>query len=159
MRVEDFIQQIDQQQKNQDSLYHAVAVAFGLSDTAMWILYLVSEADAEITQQDLCRQSFFAKQTINTCIAHLARDGLVALVPIPGTRNHKRVCLTSAGQALAVCTTARVREAELAAYGQLSEAELQAYLETTRRLTDCLRGEFEKIIQKERGAASAQTNK
>ncbi len=150
MRIDDFIQQIDQQLKNQDSLYHSVAVAFGLSDTAMWILYLVSESDSVITQQELCRQSFFPKQTINTCISRLAKDGLVELTPVPGTRNHKRVSLTTFGQALADRTTERVKAAERAAYGRLSEAELQAHLETTRRLTACLREEFEKVIQEEK---------
>lgn len=149
MEIEAFIQQIEQQQKNQDSLYHAAAAALGLSDTAMWILYFVSEANAEITQQELCRQGFFAKQTIHACVNRLERDGLAERTPIPGTRNHKQICLTPAGQALAARTTARVKAAEQAAYGRLSEAELTAYLEVSRRLTGFLREEFDNIIQEE----------
>ncbi len=150
MEIAEFVRQIEQQVKEQDALYHSIAAAFGLSDTAMWILYHCSEANAEITQQELCRQSFFAKQTVNTAINRLMEGGLVELLPIPGTRNHKRIHLTDAGRALAARTTERVKAAEHAAYGRLGEAELQVYLETTRRLTACLREEFEKTIREAR---------
>ncbi len=150
MEIADFVRQIDQQMREQDALYHAAAAAFGLSDTAMWILYHSSEANAELTQQELCRQSFFAKQTVNTAINQLARDGLVALLPIPGTRNQKRICLTDAGRALAARTTERLKAAERAAFAHLDEEALRAYLQANERLTGCLREEFERMIQKER---------
>ena len=150
MNIAEFIRQIEQQRKEQDALYHNVAVQFGLSDTAMWVLYLVSETDADLTQQDLCRQSFFAKQTIHTAINSLVRKELVELIPIPGTRNHKKVRLTDAGRELTKGTTDRLKAAEQNAYGRLTEAELQAYLEVTSRLTVYLREETEKLIREER---------
>lgn len=95
------IQQIEQLLREQDSIYHNTAVRFGLSDTAMRVLYLVSETDEVLTQQDLCRQNFSAKQTIHTAINGLVKNGFVELIPIPGTRNHKKILLTASGQALA----------------------------------------------------------
>lgn len=83
------IQQIELLLREQDSIYHNTAVRFGLSDTAMRVLYLVSETDEVLTQQDLCRQNFSAKQTIHTAINGLVKNGFVELIPIPGTRNHK----------------------------------------------------------------------
>ena len=80
------IQQIEQLLREQDSIYHNTAVRFGLSDTAMRVLYLVSETDEVLTQQDLCRQNFSAKQTIHTAINGLVKNGFVELIPIPGTR-------------------------------------------------------------------------
>ena len=150
MEIAEFVRQIDQQMKEQDALYHSVAAAFGLSDTVMWILYHCAESNAEITQQELCRQSFFAKQTVNTAVNGLIKSGFVELTPIPGTRNHKRIHLTDAGRALAARTTERVKAAERAAYAQLDEAEMRAYLRTTERLTAGLRAEFEKTILEER---------
>lgn len=61
MNIKEFIMQIEQLRKEQDALYHSVAVRYGLSDTAMWILYLISEDCGDLTQQDLCRQNCFAK--------------------------------------------------------------------------------------------------
>lgn len=149
MNIANFIQQIEIQRKEQDALYHSVAVKFGLSDTAMWVLYLVSETDDDLTQQDLCKQSFYAKQTINTAINSLVKNGFVELIPIPGTRNHKKVHLTDAGRELVKDTTDRLKITEQNAYGKLDEEELRAYLDITSRLTGYLREETEKLIQEE----------
>lgn len=109
MNIRAFICRIEQQHKEQNSLYHAVAEKYGLSDTAMWVLYLVSEEGGDLTQQDLCRQSCYAKQTINTAVNILVKNDLVELIPIPGTRNRKRIHLTEVGRELADRTTKKLK--------------------------------------------------
>ena len=145
MNIRHYIQQIEQQQKEQDAIYHSVAVKYGLSDTALWVLYVVSETAEALTQQDLRRQCFFAKQTINSVIASLMKANLVMLKAIPGTRNQKSIHLTEAGQALAASTTQRLMEAENRAYARLTEQELAAYLDMTARLTAALREETTRL--------------
>lgn len=145
MNIGEFISKIEQQGKEQDSIYHSVAVKYGLSDTTMWVLYIVSEPNKIYTQQELCRQCFCAKQTINTAIRNLVKNGYVLLEMIPGTRNQKKVILTDKGKELAQNTTALLRQAETKAYAKFSEEELEAYLEMTTRLTASLREEFEKL--------------
>lgn len=150
MRIAEFIMQIEQQRKEQDSLYHAMAVHYGLSDTAMWVLYYVSGATGDCTQQELCRQGFFPKQTINTTINKLVKNGFAELIPIPGTRNQKKIKLTDAGVQLAQGTTAHMQEAEQKAYGRLTPEELHLYLSVTTRLTDYLREETENLVRKKK---------
>lgn len=145
MKTAEYIMQIEQQRKEQDAIYRSVAVRYGLSDTALWVLYLVSEDCGDLTQQDLCRQSCCSKQTINTAVSSLVRNGLLELTPIPGTRNHKKVHLTQAGWEMANRTTKNLKVAEENAYGRLTEAELQTYLEITSKLTVSLREETEKL--------------
>lgn len=145
MDISEFISKIEQQRKEQDSIYHSVAVKYGLSDTAMWVLYMVSETDSLYTQQELCRQCFYAKQTVNTAITNLVKNGYVALEVIPGTRNQKKIILTDKGKELAQSTTDLLRQAENNAYAKLSMEELEAYLEMTTRLTASLREEFDKL--------------
>lgn len=145
MDIKEFIIQIEQRQKEQDALYHSAAVKYGLSDTALWILYHVSEDCGNLTQQDLCRQNCFAKQTVNTAVNSLVKQGILELIPIPGTRNHKKLRLTPAGWALVNHTTANLKKAEENAYGRLTEAELQAYLDIAGRLNAYLREETEKL--------------
>ena len=53
MEVIDYIEQIEQQNKEQDSIYHNVAVKYGLSDTAMWVLYNVYASKEAVSQQGL----------------------------------------------------------------------------------------------------------
>ena len=145
MKIADYIEQIEQQRKEQDFIYHNVAVRFGLSDTAMWVLYNVYASQNVITQQELCRQCFFAKQTVNTAIASLSKNGYVELEAIPGTRNQKKILLTAKGNALAKRTIAPLIEAESRAYSALSRDELDTYLKMTTRLTVSLREETEKL--------------
>ena len=145
MSITKYIVEIEQQRKEEDALYHSAAVKYGLSDTAMWVLYIVSEEKDGLTQQELCQWSYCAKQTINTAVNSLAKSGLVELIPIPGTRNHKKVRLTAAGWELANRTTKHLKAAEERAYGRLTEEELQAYLDTAKKINAYLRQEIEKL--------------
>lgn len=145
MKIREYINLIEQQIKEQDAIYHNVAVKFGLSDTAMWVLYLVSESEEPCTQQELCRQFSYAKQTIHTAITGLIKNGYVELEVIPGTRNQKKILLTGKGQELVRNKIALLIEAENLAYAVLSEEELKNYIEMTTRLTASLREETEKL--------------
>lgn len=149
MDVPKFIELIEQQNKEQDAIYHNAAVKFGLSDTALWVLYLVSDSEKTYTQQDLCRMCFYPKQTINTAILSLIKGGILNLKTIPGTKNKKEIILTEKGRHLAENSTAHLREAELRAYSALSEKELIMYLELTTKITVSLRKETEKIYKSE----------
>ena len=145
MNIVYFIREIEQQRKEQDFIYHNAAVKYGLSDTDMWVLYNVYTAANAITQQDLCRQCFFVKQTVNTSITRLIKNGYVELETIPGTRNQKMILLTVKGTELADKTIRHLIEAESRAYAALTVEELQTYLDMTTRLTVSLREETEKI--------------
>lgn len=148
MDIRTYIKQLDQLMKEYDAIYHMAAVAYGLSDTAMWILYMVSDATETYTQQDLCRQCCFPKQTINTAINNLIRNGYLTLETLPGTRNSKRIILTDAGQALMQTTIDPLKQAEDAAYSKFSDAERQRYLELTRRLNTNLREELQAQLKR-----------
>ena len=145
MDIVSIIDQIEQQHKEQDALYHGVAVRHGLSDTALWVLYILHITPGDCTQQDLIRQCFFSKQTVNTAVAGLVKKGYLTLEMIPGTRNLKRLLLTEEGNAIVAETAQPMREAEKRAYGALSEAELDQYLSMTEKLTQALRKEMENV--------------
>ena len=145
MEIREVIFRIEQERKEQNAIYHAAAAKFGLTDTALWVFYCISESDEDQTQQDLCRRGCYAKQTINTAIAGLAKSGLVELIPVPGTRNRKKIRLTPKGRALADRTAQPLKAAEKQAYSRISEAELSAYLKTIGKLNEYLREEIEKL--------------
>jgi len=136
---------IDRQQKAQTAIYHKVAVKFGLSDTALWILYILSDGGTEHTQQELCRQCCFSKQTVNTALSKLVKNGTATLEALPDSKKQKRIVLTKSGEQLASETAKRLREAEIKAYKKLSQEELKAYLDISSRLTRYLRVETEKL--------------
>lgn len=149
MNIPYYIKQLDELMKEFDWIYRDAAVQYGMSDTAMWIIYNVSDDSESFTQQDLCRQCYFPKQTINTAINSLVKSGYALLEPITGTRNKKRIVLTESGKALAAETTDKLKKAELAAYSRFTDEELEQYREMTERINRFLREEAEKTFGKE----------
>lgn len=145
MDIEEAILRIERERREQNSIYHSIAAKFGLTDTALWVLYCVSEPGESPTQQELCRRGFCAKQTVNTAISGLARGGFVELIPLPGTRNRKTIHLTPKGRELADKTVRPLKKAEENAYGRLSEPEMRAYIETAGRLNAYLREEAARL--------------
>jgi len=145
MDISSIIDQIEQQLREQDALYHNVATRYGLSDTALWVLYILNAAEGDCTQQDLIRKCSAPKQTVNSAVASLAKKGFLTLEMIPGTRNLKRILPTEEGRTLLQHCVQPMQQAELRAFAQLSEEELRLYLELTRRITSNLRKEIETL--------------
>lgn len=145
MNIKAYTDEFEWQLKEQNAIYHSAAVKFNLSDTAMWILYTVSGSEKEYSQQELCRISYFAKQTVNTAINSLSEKGLVVLKSACGSRKEKKIVLTPQGREYAKNTTDKLHKAEERTYKHFSEKELNLYLEMTKKITEFLREETEKI--------------
>lgn len=145
MDISNIIDQIEQQLRVQDTIYHNMATRYGLSNTALWVLYILNEAEGDCTQQDLIRKCSAPKQTVNSAVASLAKKGFLILKMIPGTRNLKRILPTEAGKVLLQSCVQPMRQAEIRAFEQLSEEELQLYLELTQRITSNLRTELDNL--------------
>lgn len=128
-----------------EALYRDAAAFFGISPTAAWLLYTLMDADGELIQQDLCAKWNFPKQTINSCIHNLRRDGYLTLSVIPGTRNRKRIRLTEQGQALVDRTTRLLAQAEERAAAHLSEEERVQYLSLSAKFYHALLEETKAI--------------
>ena len=58
------------------SLYHEAAVKIGVSDTVLDILYVLCEQEGQCLQSDIFRLTGISRQTINSAIRKLERDGL-----------------------------------------------------------------------------------
>lgn len=135
---------LNQQYKALDSIYHNVAVKFGLSDSIFWIFYALCESGQEYTQNDLCNDWFYPKQTVNSAISKLVTDGYVWLETVPGTRNRKIVRLTDAGKRFSEQNVQVLMEAEQRAFGRLTQQERQTYLALMGKHLSFLREETEK---------------
>lgn len=83
--------------KEDNSLYHALAKGFGLSDTAFWILYLLEESDHPVTQAELCAVLCLSKQTVNSALKGLSDSGYIRLEAPHGKNRGKRLTLTDLG--------------------------------------------------------------
>lgn len=126
-----------------DEVYHEIAVKKGFSDSAMAIMYTLSDNDGQCRLPELIRLSGVNKQTINSALRRLERDELVYLEPAGG--KSKRVCLTDKGRSIAHETVDRVVEAEKRIYSSWAREEWELYLRLTERYLEQLREEMKEI--------------
>ena len=75
-----------------EAVYHEIALKFGLSDSTMIILYTICDEGDKCFLKDICRRSGLSKQTVNSALRKLEKEGIVRL-EAAGARS-KNVCLT-----------------------------------------------------------------
>lgn len=131
--------------REQNKLYRDVAASFEISESAFNILYAIYLAGEKgIAQRDICVQMCIGKQTVNSSIHKLEREGVVVLESGPGRRG-LLAHLTLVGLELAGRTIVPMIEAELAALREFDGRELELALLLGRRYTDALRSHFANI--------------
>lgn len=114
-----------------EAVYHDMALKLGQSDSAMNILYTICDYGESCPLQEICRRSGISKQTINSALRKLEKEGIVYLESA-GSRE-KNVCLTEKGEELAKATAVRIIEAENGILASWPKEDVEKYLELTER--------------------------
>lgn len=132
-----------------DAVYHEMAVRFGLSDSAVRILYTICDYDdgTYCPLQVICRRTGISKQTINSAMRKLENEDIVYLTA-SGSKN-KTVYLTEKGKSLASSTALRMIEIENHILDSWSKEDVEKYLELTERFLIALREQSKGFILKE----------
>ncbi len=112
-----------------NAVYHEMSLRLGLSDSAMIILYTICDVGNICPLQDICRRSGLTKQTVNSAIRKLEREGILYLETAgPKAKN---VCLTDAGKQLAEQTAVQIIQIENEIFASWTQTDVQKYLELT----------------------------
>lgn len=133
------------QEKRFGALYHQVALQFGLSECAMWVLYFLIVADEPLTQQELGERMLFPKQTINSAVISLTQKGYLALRTMPEKRSCKQVVLSPNGEELARNTVKKMRAAEERAVKALGQEKIEQFIALHDELMEQICGELERL--------------
>ena len=123
--------------KENSAIYHDFCSRFGLSDSTFWILYTLRAEEPPVTQSDICIALFQPRQTVNSSLKKLEREGLLTLSG-EGGRRGKPVSLTPRGLELAAKTVDRVIASEQQALLDLSPDEQKQFLSSMRRYNTTL---------------------
>lgn len=126
-----------------DALYHQAALKLGLSDSVMFVLYLIYEKGGEGSLNAIRREGSFNKQTLNSAIRKLEQEGILYLEQ--GEGRSKNVRLTEKGRALADRTVARVFNAERSAFRGWTEEEVDRYLSLMEKYNNDFRRQLETL--------------
>lgn len=127
-----------------DEYYHELAVKQRLSDSALLVLWALLELGEGCTQRDICGQFALSKQTVNSSVRKLAKEGILSLRP--GTGREVRVYPTDLGRALIQEKIAPIKNAEEAASLTMGEEDLAAMLRLTRKWFELFQKEGSSIL-------------
>lgn len=78
-KLHDKIYQINCLTEEVDSLYHQAALKLGVSDSVMFVLYMLHIGGEKCLLYDIYKLSGISKQTINSAIRKLENDGIYIL--------------------------------------------------------------------------------
>lgn len=133
--------------KELDDVYHDAALNASLSDSAFDILYGIFELGDGCLQRDICKTSCIPKQTINSSIRKLEKEGWIRL--IPGKGRSMQIFLTDEGRRALQDKIYPVIDAENNAFQSLTSEECEQMLRLCRKYTTALQTEFAKLRQAE----------
>lgn len=150
LTARNLLEQMNRQFNECNALYHELAVHYGVSDTVFWLLYTLYNSSEPQTQNRLCMEWNLPKQTMNSAVASMVKQGLLELEPAPGRYSGKLLHLTPAGRELAAKTAKPVYSAEQAALEQLGMAEAEHFVRLGQEHLNAIRTEFNKILQQEK---------
>lgn len=142
--IQERLSVLNRQFKAVDAIYRNAANWFGISESAFWILYIVSDGE-EYTQYDLCSTWFYSKQTINSAISKLTTDGLITLEAKMDARNRKIIRLTTKGKRIVENTVERLKAAELKAFETMPEEDRVAFIKLFGRYLQNLNNEMNNV--------------
>ena len=131
--------------KEIDDVYHMLALKFGLSDSAMWILCTMREANRELTQSEIAQEMSMSRQTVNSAIKNLEKQGYLRLEAVSGDRRNKILSFTEEGEIFVKRTVDRVLSLEHQVFENLEVEEQEQITQILRKYTRFMREGAEKI--------------
>lgn len=120
-----------------NSLYHEAAIKMGVSDSIMNILYVICEKGSRCLQSEISKLTGISRQTINSAIRKLEKDGIVYLEQ--GNGRNTIVCLTEKGKAFSSAKIFPLFEIENKIWDEWTAEEQQQYLMLTQKYRDGLK--------------------
>ncbi len=121
--------------------YHEVAAKQKLSDSAFWILLCILDLGDGCLQKDICSFLCMNKQTVNSSVRNLEKNGFISLKP--GTGRRMQIYLTESGRSLMEEKIYPVAKAESQVFDEMPVSDRKELL----RLTNAYLVQFRKKVK------------
>ena len=136
------VQQFNRLYKELDDIYHEIALAIGISDSALAVLYVVCILGDGCLQKDICREAYVSKQTVNSSVRSLERNGFLYLEK---SGRDKHICLTEKGRQFVEQKIRPVVDMENGAFLEMEPEERAEFIRLSQKYVD-LFGKKEKEL-------------
>lgn len=124
--------------KKMDAVYYQMAIAQKLTPSEMDIYYTICVLGDGCLQRDVCNLALTSKQTINSALKKMEKQGLLQLETGKGREKH--IHLTAAGQQKSDACVQPIYIAEQQAFSEMTEPKREQLV----ALTD----KFIRLLQK-----------
>ena len=118
--------------KELDHIYHQLSLRNGMSDSTMWVLFALREADRPLTQAEVAESVSTSRQTIHSTIKNLLAKGYLAMDDQGGKRKNKALTFTDSGEAFAKAHIDPILEMDRASFEQFSPDDRATFLRLTQ---------------------------
>ncbi|MGN0669884.1 MAG: MarR family winged helix-turn-helix transcriptional regulator [Oscillospiraceae bacterium] len=126
-----------------NALYHRASVKLGISDSVFVVLYEIFDEGDECLLTEIYKKSGISKQTVNSALRTLEKDGIVYLEKIDGRT--KKVVLTEKGKVFVKNTVARIYQAEARAFDDWTDEEIKDYFARSEKYIRSFIEEIDKL--------------
>jgi len=137
------LQEFDRLNNSIDEFYHEIALMQGLSDSAYAILQAVLVLGNGCTQTEIYRYTLLNKQTVNSSVKKLNRDGLIEFRA--GNGRELKIYLTSAGEALVNEKILPIEKAENEVFEEMTAEEQREILRLVEKYLVSFRSKIQKL--------------
>lgn len=139
----EFLREFEALNSQINEFYHVIAAKQGLSDSAYSILQAMLVLGDGCTQTEICRYSYLNKQTVNSSVKNLRKNGVVEFKE--GTGREMKLYLTAAGQKLVREKILPIEQAENEVFDDMTMEERREILRLTNKYLTSFRKKTEKL--------------
>ena len=144
----EYITEYNQLLKECNTIYHSAATRLGLSDCAFWILYTLQDEGKTIKQSDISENASMPKQTVNSALKKLEKEGFLSLSRIDGKMG-KSIHITKKGTKFVEENIKPIVLAEEKACAIFTEEEKEMFLKVFHVLVERLNKEISNVGMEE----------
>lgn len=93
-------QRLNKNNNELNELYHDISMKLGLSDSESMVMYMLYDTQKPLTQSDIVKATGLSKQTLNSSIRKLEKNGIIILEKL--NEKSKKIVVTDKGQLLII---------------------------------------------------------
>ena len=131
--------------KEMDEIYHEITLWIGISHSAFEVLYTICILGEGCLQKDVCREAFLCKQTVNSSVRRLEKEGWLYLEESGG--RDKRIWLTEKGRCLVEQKVKQIPDVENESFLEMSAEEREELIRLSRKYLDIFRRREKKLLE------------
>lgn len=150
MTFEEFSHAVNSIYKKNCGVYYRLASYYGFTETMFDILYFIRENEGSYTQAQLCSTLCLRKQTVNTALKKLEKDGYIYFAKDTENKKNKTIHFTEKGESLAKDTVDHIFEVEKQAFEGLTEEEREGVLYYGLKHIEVLEEKTEKFLKSDK---------